>query len=103
MATKKTRVEPQGGNGAKSARVDLNKILTPEQVALHEAGFDVLISLPLRAALIGESRRTTENRMFQERKGLRPKSVRAIRNGRSVRFLLRDVLAEQERLIRESA
>jgi hypothetical protein len=109
MATKLAKVEPQGGNGTgipteeKAKEVDVSKILTPEQLALHRAGFDVPISMKLKSALLGECGRTGENREYQIKIGNRPRTLRKIKNGRSVRFLLADVLKEQERLIRESA
>jgi len=110
MATKskvKIQKTPGNGNGAGATcggkqDVDLSKLLTPEQVALHQAGFRVLIAPKLKEAFLGEVGRTGENRRYLEKAGLREQTLRVIKNGRAVRYLLSEVLAEQERMIAES-
>lgn len=109
MAATKVMKKQEPGNGAGSSPggkkhdVDLSVILPPEQVALHRAGFEVLIPKEIKQALLGEGGRTGENREYLISIGKRERTLRKVKNGRAVRYILSEVLKEQERLIRESA
>lgn len=61
-------------------------ILTPEQVELHRLGFDVPISEKAASAITGRSRKRLQFERGKKR------GLRTWKDGRSVRYLLRECL-----------
>ena len=65
--------------------------ITAEQMAMHRLGLPVAVSEKVYEVIAGKSRKTIQN----ER--LRGVGLRFLKDGKSVRYLLGDILAEVER------